>query len=71
MSDRDSLVRRAREARGLSQDNLAARLGIKRSSVSDTERRGDGATIAVLRRYGDAMGLTLIVMYVDGAHVID
>lgn len=71
MSDRDSLVRRAREARGLSQDNLAARLGIKRSSVSDTERRGDGATIAVLRRYGDAMGLTLIVMYVDGTRVID
>lgn len=71
MTDRDSLVRRARENRGLSQDNLAARLGIKRSSVSDTERRGDGATIAVLRRYGDAMGLTLIVMYVDGAHVID
>ena len=71
MTDRDSLVRRAREARGLSQDNLAARLGIKRSSVSDTERRGDGATIAVLRRYGDAMGLTLIVIYVDGAHVID
>lgn len=71
MSDRDSLVRRAREARGLSQDNLAARLGIKRSSVSDTERRGDGATIAVLRRYGDAMGLTLIVMYIDGTRVID
>ena len=69
--DRDSLVRRAREARGLSQDNLAARLGIKRSSVSDTERRGDGATIAVLRRYGDAMGLTLIVIYVDGTRVID
>ena len=59
------LVREAREARGLSQDGLAALLGINRSSVSDTERRGDGATIAVLRRYGEAMGLELVIYYAD------
>lgn len=63
----EGLIRRARQAKGLTGPELAARLGLTWSSVSSAERRGDGTTVAVLRRYGDAMGYELIITYRDKA----
>ncbi len=63
----EGLIRRARQHKGLSGPELAARLGITWSSVSDAERRGDGTTIGVLRRYGAAMDYELVIAYRDKA----
>ncbi len=63
----EGLIRRARQRKGLSGPELAARLGITWSSVSSAERRGEGTTVAVLRRYGAAMDYELVIAYRDKA----
>lgn len=60
----DGLLQRAREQRGVTRSDLAGRLGVGVSSISDAEHRGARATLAALARYGEAMGLRLRVVYV-------
>jgi len=50
------LVRRTREAEGLTQAALARRLGISQPSVARLERAGDAVTVATLARALEAMG---------------
>jgi transcriptional regulator with XRE-family HTH domain len=54
-----SLVRAARQADGLSQAQLAARLGITQPSVAKLEASGDAISLVTLRRALHAMGRTL------------
>jgi transcriptional regulator with XRE-family HTH domain len=68
----EGLIRRARLALGFTQAELAGKAGVGTSSVSDAELTGN-PSIAVLERYGRAMGLELQVFYTGdhGRTVID
>ncbi len=47
----------ARQAAGLTQAELAARLGVSQAQVARIEKRGyDAYTLTTLRRYVDALG---------------
>ena len=56
-----------REARGLTQTELAERLGVEQSSVSKAERRED-TLVSTLGRFVDAMGgeISIRVSFPDG-----
>jgi transcriptional regulator with XRE-family HTH domain len=60
----EGLIRQARKARGLSQTQLAARLGVAPQTVSQMELTA-APTIALLARYGAAMGYRLQVRFVN------
>jgi transcriptional regulator with XRE-family HTH domain len=59
MSAGGQLIRSAREAEGLTQAQLARRLGITQPSVARLEAAGDNVTIATLQRALYAMNRTL------------
>jgi transcriptional regulator with XRE-family HTH domain len=67
MTELDDVVRQlveARRARGMSQNDVAARMGITQSTVSQLERGRDsilGPSVSVLQRYASAVGVTLVV----------
>ena len=56
---------RARSARGWSQAVLAERAGVSRDVVVGVERRARNASLNVLERLGQAVGLTLPQMLSD------
>lgn len=60
-----SLIRDARLAQGLTQADLARRLGISQPSVARLEKAGDNVTVATLRRALNAMGRALVLQAVD------
>ena len=65
------LLKRARQHAGLSQSQVAAILGLADArSVSDAERAGN-PTVALLARYGKAMGYELAVYFItpDGSSI--
>ncbi len=53
----------ARQAVGLTQEEVAARLGISQSQISRWEKQGEDISVTTLRRYVSALGedLTLEV----------
>jgi transcriptional regulator with XRE-family HTH domain len=53
------LIRMAREAEGLTQAQLARRLGITQPSVARLESAGDNVTLATLQRALNVMNRTL------------
>ncbi|HET6548944.1 MAG TPA: helix-turn-helix transcriptional regulator [Solirubrobacter sp.] len=54
-----SIIRDSRRAAGLTQAQLARRLGITQPSVARLEAAGDNVTVATLRRALGAIDLTL------------
>lgn len=52
-------IRLLRENRGLSQGDLAYRIGINRSYLSEVENGHRNLTIDILTRLGDIMNITL------------
>jgi len=54
-------VREAREAAGLSQRDLAARMGTSQAAIARLEAGGVGATLTTLQRVAAALGLELNV----------
>ena len=54
-----SIIRLAREAEGLTQAQLARRLGITQPSVARLEAAGDNVTVATLQRALNVMNRTL------------
>jgi transcriptional regulator with XRE-family HTH domain len=54
-----SIIRLAREAEGLTQAQLAKRLGITQPSVARLEKAGDNVTLATLQRALNVMNRTL------------
>src|SRR3954452_24441735 len=70
-----SLIRAARLADGLTQAQLARRLGITQPSVARLEAAGDEVTVGTLRRALNAMGRALVLQAqvrlssVDEAHL--
>ena len=55
------LIRDARRAEGLTQAQLARRLGITQPSVARMEAAGDEVSVATLRRALDALGRSLVL----------
>ena len=53
------MIRMAREAEGLTQAQLARRLGITQPSVARLEKAGDNVTLATLQRALNVMNRTL------------
>lgn len=57
---------RRREALGLSQRQLAAKLGTQQSAVSDLESgRNPDPQVSTVRRWADALGLRAVVKIYD------
>jgi transcriptional regulator with XRE-family HTH domain len=56
-----SLIREARQADGLTQAQLARRLGITQPSVARLEAAGDEVTVATLQRALNVMGRALVL----------
>jgi transcriptional regulator with XRE-family HTH domain len=61
MNESASLIRQARVAQGLTQAELARRLGITQPSVARMEAAGDAITLATLRRALRALGRSLVL----------
>ena len=53
-------LRKAREARGWSQEELAHRCGVHRTYVGGVERAEYNITILTLRRMSRALGMSLL-----------
>ena len=72
-----SLIREARLAEGLTQAQLARRLGITQPSVARLEAAGDEVTVATLQRALNVMGRALVLQAqvrpssVDESHLRD
>jgi transcriptional regulator with XRE-family HTH domain len=56
-----SLIRDTRRAEGLTQAQLARRLGITQPSVARLESAGDAVTVATLQKALNAMGRGLVL----------
>jgi DNA-binding XRE family transcriptional regulator len=55
------LLRAAREDAGLSQADLAERLGCSQQAVAQAERWESNPTVSFLRRWADAVGAKLLL----------
>ena len=55
------LLRQAREAAGLTQEDIALRLGTQKSTVSKIENHAEDVRLSLLRRYAEALGRDLYV----------
>jgi transcriptional regulator with XRE-family HTH domain len=53
------LLRRVREAAGLTQEEVARRLGTQKSAISRLENHADDVRLSTLRRYAEAIGASL------------
>ncbi|MCA9422595.1 MAG: helix-turn-helix transcriptional regulator [Nitrospira sp.] len=53
------LLRQAREAAGLTQEQVARQLGTKKSAISRIENHAENVTLSTLKAYADAVGHTL------------
>jgi len=55
------ILRQAREAAGLTQDEVARRLKTKKSAISRIENHADDVRLSTLRKYADAVGANLLI----------
>ena len=53
------ILRQAREAAGLTQDQVAKKLRTQKSAISRIENHADDVRLSTLRRYADAVGANL------------
>jgi HTH-type transcriptional regulator / antitoxin HipB len=53
------ILRQAREAAGLTQDEVARKLQTKKSAISRIENHADDVRLSTIRRYADAVGAQL------------
>jgi len=56
-------VRRLRQARGLSQDELADAIGIQTSAISHIENRRGNPTMVTLELLAQALGVRLVDLF--------
>ncbi len=55
------LLRQAREAIGMTQEEVAARLNLDKSAVVQIETQPESASLSALERYAEVVGKTLCV----------
>lgn len=56
-------VRRLRQARGLSQDELAGAIGIQTSAISHIENRRGNPTLVTIELLAEALGVRFIDLF--------
>ena len=59
------VLRQAREAAGLTQEQVASRIGTKKSAISRIENHADNITLATLKAYAQAVGYGLQIQLVN------
>ena len=60
------LLRQAREAAGLTQEEVALQIGTKKSAISRIENHAENITLATLNAYAEAVGYMLKIQLVGG-----
>lgn len=60
------ILRQAREAAGLTQEEVARRLRTKKSAISRIENHADDVRLSTLRRYANAVGANLQIRLASG-----
>jgi DNA-binding XRE family transcriptional regulator len=58
------LLRQAREAAGLTQEEIALRIGTQKSTVSKIENHAEDMRLSLLREYAEVLGRNLDVSLV-------
>ncbi len=53
------MLRQAREASGMTQEEVAVRLRTKKSAISRIENHADDVRLSTIRRYAEAVGANL------------
>jgi HTH-type transcriptional regulator / antitoxin HipB len=53
------ILRQAREAAGMTQDEVAKKLQTKKSAISRIENHADDVRLSTIRRYAEAVGANL------------
>ena len=53
------MLRQAREASGMTQEEVAVRLRTKKSAISRIENHADDVRLSTIRRYSEAVGANL------------
>ena len=59
------LLRQAREAAGLTQEEVALQLGTKKSAISRIENHAENITLSTLKAYAEAVGYMLKIQLVS------
>lgn len=60
-----NILRKTREARGLTQEEFAALCGISRAYYGRVERGEHSVTLDLCKRISDALGITLSAIFED------
>ena len=60
------MLRQAREASGMTQEEVAARLRTKKSAISRIENHADDVRLSTIRRYAEAVGANLQIKLAQG-----
>ena len=60
-----NILRKTREARGLTQEEFAALCGISRAYYGRVERGEHSITLDLCKRISDALGITLSAIFED------
>jgi transcriptional regulator with XRE-family HTH domain len=60
------ILRQAREAAGLTQDQVAKKLHTQKSAISRIENHADDVRLSTIRRYAEAVGATLQISLAGG-----
>jgi ribosome-binding protein aMBF1 (putative translation factor) len=60
------ILRQAREAAGLTQDEVAEKLQTKKSAISRIENHADDVRLSTLQRYAEAIGSRLQIRFKSG-----
>ena len=58
------LLRQAREDAGLTQEQLATRMGTKKSAISRVENHAEDVRLSTLKAYAQAVGAKLHIQFV-------
>jgi DNA-binding XRE family transcriptional regulator len=61
------MLRQAREKAGLTQEQVAQRLGTQKSAISRIENHADNVTLSTLKAYAQAVGRTLQLQLLAGS----
>ncbi len=59
------MLRQAREKAGLTQEQVANRLGTKKSAISRIENHAEDVRLSTLRAYAKAVGVELQIQFVS------
>jgi DNA-binding XRE family transcriptional regulator len=60
------ILRQAREAAGLTQDEVAERLNTQKSAISRIENHADDVRLSTIRKYAEAIGSHLQIRFKSG-----